>query len=99
MRVWPVVCSLSRSAPAAFATLGPMAPQHPVMRLREVEHGLGLLAAEVEDHLDTKPINLLYWRRELQEVVAELEEGRWEPTSGTRRARTGRRDRPASRHE
>ena len=63
-----------------------MHPQHPVSRLREIEHGLGLLAAEVEDHLDTQPINLRYWQRELREVMAELEEGHWEPTSGTRRA-------------
>lgn len=64
-----------------------MALGHPIAKLREVEHGLGLLAAEVEDHLDTRPINLLYWRRELREVIAELEEGRWQPTSGTSRAR------------
>ncbi len=63
-----------------------MAPEHPVTKLREIEHGLGLLAAEVEDLLDAKPINLLYWQRELRQVIAELEEGRWEPTAGTRRS-------------
>ena len=52
-----------------------MPRQHPVIRLREIEHGLGSLAAEVENHLDTRPINLLYWRRELRDVIAELEDG------------------------
>ncbi len=50
-----------------------MPPLHPVMKLREIEHGLGLLASAVEDLLDTKPINLLYWQQELREVIAELE--------------------------
>ena len=63
-----------------------MPSQHPVTKLREIEHGLGLLAAEVEDHLRTKPINLLYWQRELREAIAELQEGRWQPTSDTPRA-------------
>ena len=43
------------------------------MKLREIEHGLGLLAAEVEKLLGIKPVNLLYWRRELTHVIAQLE--------------------------
>lgn len=54
-----------------------MASGHPLSRLREVEHGLGLLAAEVEEQLETKPINLLYWQREVRDVIRELEEGPW----------------------
>ena len=63
-----------------------MPSEHPITKLQEIEHGLGLLAAEVENHLQTKTINLLYWQRELREVIAELQEGRWEPTSGTPRS-------------
>jgi hypothetical protein len=44
------------------------------MKLREIEHGLGRLAAEIESLLQTKPINLLYWQRELREVITALEE-------------------------
>ena len=63
-----------------------MPPQHSIAELREIEHGLGLLAAEVENHLETKPVNLLYWRRGLLEVIAELEAARWEPAAGTQRS-------------
>lgn len=62
---------------------------HPVVKLREIERGLGLLAAEVEDLLGTRPANLLYWRRELRGVIAQLEDGGWPPT-----ARSPERARP-----
>ena len=67
-----------------------MPSRHPVLTLREIEHGLGLLAEEVEQQLDTKPVNLLWWRSELRDVIAELEEGKWQPTA---RAATGRQAR------
>lgn len=57
--------------------------QHPVVRVREIAHGLGQLAEEVEDQLETRPVNLLWWQQELHAVIAELEEGRWVPTAGT----------------
>ncbi len=63
-----------------------MPSQHPVLALREVEHGLGLLAEEVEDHLGAKAVNLLWWQKELRGVIAELERGRWQPTAPAHRS-------------
>jgi hypothetical protein len=70
------MCPFSRSLLPVFASLEVMPPQTPAMKLREIEHGLGLLATEVESELQIKPINLLYWQRELREVIARLEERR-----------------------
>ena len=67
-------------------TLGTMVSRHPVLRLREIEHGLGAFAEEVEDHLETKPINLLWWQQELRAVIAELEDGKWQPTAPANRS-------------
>jgi hypothetical protein len=58
-----------------------------VTKLREIEHGPGLLAAGVEELLGTRPINLLYWRQGLRDAIAELEHGTREATSGTLRSR------------
>ena len=55
-------------------------PQHPVLKLREVELGLASLAADVEAQLGTRAANLLHWRQEVREVIAELEGRRWTPT-------------------
>lgn len=63
-----------------------MPSQHPVLTLREIERGLGLLAEEVEDHLGTKAVNLLWWQKELRAVIAELEEGKWQPTAPAHRS-------------
>ena len=60
-----------------------MPSRHPVLTLREIEHGLGRLAEEVEQNLQTKPVNLLWWRQELRAVIMELEEGRWQPTASS----------------
>ena len=69
-----------------------MRPQHPAVTLREIEHGLGMLAEEVEDQLETKPVNLLWWQKELRAVIAELEEGKWQPTAPAHRASGVSRD-------
>jgi hypothetical protein len=61
--------------------------QHPLVTLREVHRGLGLLAREFEDVTGTRPRNLFYWQQELESVIAELDERRWAPT------------RPMARHE
>lgn len=45
-----------------------------------------MLAEEVEDHLETKPVNLLWWQKELRAVIAELEEGKWHPTAPAHRS-------------
>lgn len=58
-----------------------MSSTHPVVKLREIERGLGLLAAEVDELLGTRPANLLYWRRELRDVIGQLQDGRWSPTA------------------
>lgn len=61
-----------------------MPSHHPVLTLQEIERGLGLLAQEVEDQLETKPKNLLWWQQELRAVIAELERGKWQPTVRSR---------------
>ena len=63
-----------------------MPSRHPVLTLREIEHGLGMLAEEVEDQLETKPVNLLWWQKELRAVIAELEQGKWQPTAPAHRS-------------
>ncbi len=63
-----------------------MPSRHPVLTLREIEHGLGRLAEEVEDHLGTKAVNLLWWQKELRAVIAELQEGKWQPTAAAHRS-------------
>jgi hypothetical protein len=50
--------------------------QPPTTRLREVEQGLGSLARELEEITGVPPANLLWWRRELREVITTLE--RWQ---------------------
>ncbi len=47
--------------------------QNPATRLREVEMGLAALARELEEITGVRPANLLWWRHELQEVIATLE--------------------------
>ena len=47
--------------------------QPPTTRLREVEQGLGSLARELEEITGVPPANLLWWRRELREVITTLE--------------------------
>lgn len=47
--------------------------QPPTTRLREVEKGLGSLARELEEITGVPPANLLWWRRELHEVITTLE--------------------------
>ena len=47
--------------------------QNPATRLREVERGLGALARELEEITGVRPANLLWWRHELQDVIATLE--------------------------
>jgi hypothetical protein len=47
--------------------------QPPTTRLREVEKGLGSLARELEEITGVPPANLLWWRRELREVITTLE--------------------------
>jgi hypothetical protein len=48
--------------------------QPPTTRLREVERGLGSLARELEEITGVRPANLLWWRRELREVITTLEQ-------------------------
>ena len=50
----------------------------PTTRLREVEKGLGSLARELEEITGITPANLLWWQRELREVILTLER-RWPP--------------------
>jgi hypothetical protein len=50
--------------------------------LREVEQGLGSLARELEEITGEPPANLLWWQRELREVIVTLE-GRREPDPRT----------------
>ena len=45
----------------------------PTTRLREVEQGLGSLARELEEITGEPPANLLWWQRELREVIVSLE--------------------------
>jgi hypothetical protein len=41
--------------------------------LREVEQGLGSLARELEEITGEPPANLLWWQRELRDVIVTLE--------------------------
>lgn len=50
-----------------------MPPRNPATRLREVEIGLGALARELEEITGVRPANLLWWRHEVQDVIATLE--------------------------
>jgi hypothetical protein len=45
----------------------------PTTRLREVEQGLGSLARELEEITGEPPANLLWWQRELRDVIVTLE--------------------------
>jgi hypothetical protein len=47
--------------------------QNPVTRLEQVALGLERLAQELEAYTGEPPANILWWRQEILEVVAELE--------------------------
>lgn len=46
--------------------------QNPITRLESVAEGLGALARELEAELGEVPANLVWWRREILAVAADL---------------------------
>lgn len=50
-------------------------PQNPITRLAAVATGLGRVADELKDSYGEPTPNLLYWRKEIIEVIDELTAG------------------------